>query len=103
MKFDTDTKFVTLLNNPPKLSVIENPNEVVLKLVSCMCDNKKLLTLKKNSDGDFKLSGNRDALSNFQFKVIPYEIEWAADEQNWDRVFKLINEGSILISEIKSR
>ena len=95
--------YQSLLQNPPQLSVVKNAREVQIHALSCMCDNKKLLTLKKNSDGDFKLSGNRDALSNFQFKVIPYEIEWAADEQNWDRVFKLINEGSILISEIKSR
>lgn len=92
-----------LLINPPKLSVIGNPKEVMIHLTSCMCDNKDLLKLKKNKAGEFKLDGMRFALSNWQFKCEIYEIEWAADEGKWDEVFDLINTGTSAISEIKSR
>lgn len=97
------SKYVELLNNPPTLEVKENAREVVINLISCMCDNKRKITLKKNDDGDFKLNSHRDAYSNFQIKFDKDDIEWEADDSNWDEVFRMINSGTSKIANIKSR
>jgi len=97
------SKYVELLNNPPTLEVKENAREVVINLISCMCDNKRKITLKKNDDGDFKLNSHRDAYSNFQIKFDRDDIEWEADDSNWDGVFRMINSGTSKIANIKSR
>jgi hypothetical protein len=97
------SKYLELLNNPPKLSVKENAREIVIDLVSCMCDNRKKITLKKNDDGDFKLNSHRDAYSNFQIKHDKDEIEWEADDANWKEVFEMINSGTCKIEKVRSR
>ena len=96
-------KYSELLKNPPKLEVKENARELVINLVSAMCDNRSKMTLKKNSDGDFKLSCHRDAYSNFQIKFDRDDIEWEADDKRWEAVFLMINSGTSKIEKIKSR
>ncbi len=98
-----ESKYRSLRMNPPKLTVKENARELIITTVSCMCDNIHYLTLKKNNEGDFKLYGNRFSLSNWQMAHPSHEIEWAADEENWNKVFEMINTGTEAISEIKSR
>ncbi len=68
-----------------------------------MCDNVGYLKFKKNSEGDFKMSGNGFSLSNWQFKYQVHEIEWTADENGWDEVIKMINSGTSLIESVISR
>ena len=97
------SKYVTLKRNPPRLQVKENARELIITTVSCMCDNIHYLTLKKNNDGDFKLDTVRFALSNWQMAYPKHDIEWTADEGNWDKVFEMINSGTEVISEVKSR
>ncbi len=98
------SKYRDLLNNPPKLEVKENAREVVINLVSCMCDNRGKITLKKNDEGDFKLNSHRDAYSNFQIKFDRDDIEWAADDgRKWGKIIKMINSGTYKIESIKSR
>lgn len=97
------SKYVTLRHNPPKLEVKENARELIITTVSCMCDNIHHLTLKKNSDGDFKLDTIKFALSNWQMAYPAHDIEWTADEGNWSKVFEMINSGTEVISEVKSR
>lgn len=96
-------KYVELSRKPPTLIVKNDAKEVIIHLVSCMCDNKALMTLKKNSEGDFKLSTNSNAYSNFQIHYNKYEIEWAADNGDWDEVFRMINSGTSNIEKIASR
>ena len=62
------SKYQELLQNPPRLTVKKEAREVIIKTVSCMCDNVHYLKLKKNSEGDFKMSGGGFALSNWQMK-----------------------------------
>tara|TARA_Y100000748_G_scaffold298006_1_gene292733 strand:- start:229 stop:540 length:312 start_codon:yes stop_codon:yes gene_type:complete len=81
----------------------KNPRELMIHIVASMCDNKYILSLKKNSDGEFKMSGRGYSLSNFGFKSPVYEIEWAADEGNWSEVIDIINSGYQRIHKIKSR
>ena len=50
------SKYQELLQNPPRLTVKKEAREVIIKTVSCMCDNVHYLKLKKNSEGDFKPS-----------------------------------------------
>ena len=88
---------------PPKLKVVKNAREVVITTISAMCDNVHTLKLKKNSEGDFKMNGCGFALSNWQFKFPIHDIEWEADAQNWDEVFRMINSGTSTIEKIKSR
>lgn len=97
------SKYVELLNNPPKLKVKKDAREVVIKLVSCMCDNKYTWTIKKNEDGDFKIKTHGYAFSNFQTKFDKDEIEWEADDLKWDKVFKMINSGTSKIESLRSR
>ncbi len=96
-------KYTELLNNPPKLEVKENAREVVINLISCMCDNRHKITLKKNDDGDFKLNSHRDSYRNFQIEFDRDDIEWEADDSNWNKVFDMINSGTSKIDNIKSR
>jgi hypothetical protein len=68
-----------------------------------MCDNVYYITFKKNNDGDFKMSGGMFSLNNFQFKHVQHEIEWEADENMWGGVIAMINSGTSVVEEVKSR
>ena len=99
----------SLMRKPlPRLEKKVN-KEVIIEMVSCMCDNRSCIRLKKNADGEFKINtisrtgGFPPALSNFQMKYPAYDIEWAADEGNWMEVFTMINSGTALIENVKSR
>ncbi len=81
----------------------KNPRELKIHVVASMCDNRYILSLKKNSDGEFKMSGGGFSLSNFGFKSPVYEIEWAADEGDWSKVIHIINSGYQRIDKIVTR
>lgn len=97
------SKYQELLQNPPHIKVKSNAREVIFKTVSCMCDNIHYLKFKKNSEGDFKMSGNGHSLSNWQMKHTPHDIEWVADENKWNQVARMINTGTSKIESLKSR
>lgn len=97
------SKYRELITNPPALKVKDNAREVVINLVSVMCDNKGKWTLKKNQEGDFKINTHGYAFSNFQTKFDKDEIEWAADDSNWTDVFNMINSGTSKIESLRSR
>lgn len=97
------SKYVELLNNPPRVEVKKSVREVVFTTISCMCDNVGRLRFKKNSDGEFKMSGMGFAISNWQMKSPQYEIEWKADEGEWDEVIRMINTGTSKIEKAMSR
>lgn len=90
-------------NNAPTLKIKENAKEVVFTTYSAMCDNKGYIRLKKNKNGEFKMSGMGSSLSNWQFKHAIHEIEWKADEQDWAEVVKMINSGTAVIGSVQSR
>jgi len=96
-------KYASLRNNPPKLEIKKDAREVIFTTISCMCDNVHSIKFKKNQEGDFKMSGMGHALSNWQMKHLPYDIEWEADAQNWNQVIKMINSGTSKIERVKSR
>jgi hypothetical protein len=95
--------YVELRRNPPKLNVVKDAREVIVTIISSMCNNRHTLKFTKNDGGDLKLSGCGFALSNFGFKHEAHDIEWAADAGSWDEVFAMINSGTSVIKEIKSR
>ena len=97
------SKYAELLNNPPKLEVKKDAREVVINLISCMCDNKYKWTFKKNEDGDFKINTHGYSFSNFQTEFDKDEIEWEADDLKWDEVFRMINSGTSVIESLRSR
>lgn len=97
------SKFRELHFSPPKLEVCKTPREVIITTISAMCDNVHTIKLKKNSEGDFKMSGCGFALSNWQMKHPIHDIEWEADANNWDLVFEMINTGTSRIEKVKSR
>ena len=107
------SKYQELLQNPPRVrpSIKKNAKEIIFYTVSCMCDNRHTLRLRKNDDGEFKMSGMGFALSNFQFGlrpfvqggIKPFEIEWDADSGNWTDVIEMINSGTSKIEKIISR
>jgi hypothetical protein len=95
--------YVELKRNAPKLNVKKGAREVIVETVSCMCDNRHSIRFKKNSDGDFKMNGGGFSLSNWQMKYPKYDIEWKADEGDWNEVFEMINSGTEVIERVKSR
>ena len=97
------SKYRELVMNPPKLTIKEGAREVIFKTVSCMCDNVHYITFKKDSNGDFKMSGNGFSLSNWQMKYTKWEIEWEADRNLWDEVITMINSGTEAIESVISR
>ena len=109
------SQYDKLRNNPPKLEIKKDAKEVIFYVVSCMCDNKYNLRLRKNDNGEFKMSGMGYSLSNFQFglehrrlnmrqgRIEPFEIEWEADNENWIDVINMINSGTVLIEKVISR
>ena len=97
------TKYMTLTRKPPEVTVKEGAREVVIDMVSVMCDNPKKITLKKNDEGDFKMNTHRDAYSNFQIKHDKDEIEWEADDGNWNKVVDMINSGTAVVEKVRSR
>ena len=99
----TRLNYRVLVDNPPKLTIKENPREVIFTTISAMCDNVHVLSLKKNSDGEFRLNGNGHALSNWQMKHDRYDIEWAADEGEWNKVVDMINTGTSVVGSVRSR
>ena len=96
-------KYRELINNPPKFKITGTPREVKFDLISCMCDNLYCWTLKKNEDGDFKLNTHGYAFSNFQLKCRADDLEWMADDGDWDQVIRMINEGVQKVSAVKFR
>ena len=97
------SKYRELRLNAPKLTIKEGAKEVIFKTISCMCDNVHYLRFKKNSDGEFKIDGMGFSISNWQMKHPKHEIEWEADENNWGGVISMINSGTEVIEEVKSR
>jgi hypothetical protein len=99
------SKYQELLQNPPKVyqEVKKNAREVIFYVVSCMCDNRYTLHFSKKDNGDFRMSGGRFSLSNFQFKHKPFEIEWEADNENWIDVVDMINSGTVKVDKVISR
>ena len=97
------SKYQELRMNPPKLSIKGGAREVIFTVISCMCDNVYYISFKKIGDGDFKMSGNGFALSNFQMRHPKHEIEWVADEEGWDEVIAIINSGTVAVESVKSR
>ena len=83
--------------------IVENPREVIFHTVASMCDNKHMFKFKKNAEGDFNLTCNGFAYSNFGIKNNKYELEWAADEGNFFNVIQMINSGYQVVEEIASR
>ena len=83
--------------------IIQNPREVIFHTVASMCDNKHLFKFKKDASGEFKLSCNGFAYSNFGIKGDKYELEWAADEGDFFDVIKMINSGYQLVEKVVSR
>ena len=100
------SKYQELLHNPPTFTELydsENLREVIFETISCMCDNKHFLKFKKNSDGDFKMTGNGHSTSNWQMKHAEHDIEWEADDNNWGAVVNMINTGTSKINIVKCR
>ena len=100
------SKYEELLKNPFYMhgkTVKENAREVIFYVVSCMCDNRYTLHFSKKDNGDFRMSGGRFSLSNFQFKHKPFEIEWEADGGDWIGVKNMINSGTVKVEKVISR
>ena len=97
------SKYQELLYNPPKLKMEGKPREIKIDLVSCMCDNEYRWTIKQNEDGEYKINTHGFAYSNWQIKARKDDIEWVADDENWELVFNMINSGTSKIENIKYR
>ena len=96
------SEYRNLINNPPKLEIPINTTTVMIHTVASMCDNKYLLKMYKTTTG-WVLDTLNQHYNNFQTKCYKYEIEWAADNNEWDKVFGFINSGVQVVSHIACR
>jgi hypothetical protein len=64
--------------------------------------NKKLAE-KEMAWFNVQWGGNGFHLSNWQFKHEIHDIEWEADANEWGGVIAMINSGTSIVSEVKSR
>ena len=98
------TLYETMKKNPISVQIKNNAKDVVLELVSVMCDNKHTFRFKKNTNGEFKLSTCGFSYSNFQIKHhSKIDLEWLADDNQWQEVVNAINSGTSNVYKIKSR
>jgi hypothetical protein len=102
------SKYRELRMNKPQLTIKEEAREVIFTLVSCMCNNVSYVKFYKNDNGDFRIqsttkNGMGNAFSNYQIKHPKDDIEWEADDNNWDKVITMINSGTSVIESVKSR
>ena len=89
--------------NPPKLNIKSDCKEVVLELVSVMCDNKYRFHFKKEND-EFKLSTMGQAFGNFNIQgVKSIDLEWLADGNDWEGIVSKINTGTVKVYDAKAR
>ena len=84
-------------------SIVENPKEVIFHTVASMCDNRHMFKFKKDANGEFKLSCNGFAYSNFGIPNDKYELEWAADDDRFFMVIQMINSGYQVVEKVRSR
>jgi len=83
--------------------IVQNPKEVIFHTVASMCDNKYLFKFKKDDNGEFQLSCNGFAYSNFGISNNKYELEWAADDDRFFNVIQMINSGYQVVEKVVSR
>ena len=101
--------YKALRTTPPIIDVkkLKDKKEIIFTMVSCMCDNIAYIRLKKNEQGEFCLNSYISSMgysfSNFQIAHLSHEIEWAADENKWAEVIRMINTGTSVIGEVISR
>ena len=92
-----------LRENPPTLKVEGKPREIKIDTVASMCDNKHRFTIKLNEAGDYKIFTHGFAWSNFGIKILKDDLEWLADDGEWNKVFEAFNSGYQLIESVKYR
>ena len=102
------SKFQTLRRSRPVLEVKDNAREVIFKTISSMCDNVHFFNFKKNSEGEFRLrctgkSGIGHSFSNFGITLSDTDLEWLADEYDFESVVTQINSGYQVVESVKSR
>ncbi len=97
------SQYKDLTTNRPTLTVKKGAQEVMVNLISCMCDNTGTWTFRKNGNDDFVIFTHGSAFRNFQTKFTKTEIEWEADLGNWNKVFRMINSGTSVIKSVKSK
>ncbi len=100
------SRYKDVLLAKPKLNIKDKANEVIFTLVSCMCDNVSYIRIYKQ-DEKFRLSHYNSnvglSFSNLQCRYEIHDILWEADACNWKRVIEMINSGTSVIAEVKSR
>ena len=81
--------------------MIKNPSEVTFTLIDPM-KNKRYIQFKKEN-GKFEVSGLGQDLGNYQMKTTTRDLEWAADDGDWDEIAESIETGIMKIVDCKSR
>ena len=102
------SKYKTLIYNPPKIEVKENPREAHFKVISCMCDNEAKISFRRKEDGQYSVSASNShcslSMTNFQMKG-DYETDlvWAAEDNDWATVIRVINSGTSKVESVRAR
>ncbi len=107
--YGDENVYKNLVKNPPRLNLpgkeeTKSIKEVVFDMCSVMCDNRYRFTFKKNEAGEFRLLRHGFAYSNFQIKGYRSDdLEWLADDGDWNDVVSAINSGVQLVEKTKYR
>ena len=97
------SKYRELISNPVKNIITGKPKQVLIDLISCMCDNKNQITFALNENGSYSCLTHGYAFSNYQMNCSKPDLLWEAEEGEWDNVLKMINTGTSQVSQIRVR
>jgi len=93
-------EYKKLRKNPPELKVEKNPKEVIVNTVDR--DGNKFRLLFNKKGGGFGFSADGWSIKNWDFGYKAKDIEWKADEGDWDSVFDMILK-DLAIEDVSSR
>jgi hypothetical protein len=93
----------SLVQNPPKLEIVENATKVIFNMVSCMCDNRSQIVISGNYISSKLDNGLGYSMSNYQMECTTEDLKWEVEDGNWDKVIEMINSGTARIESVKSK
>lgn len=97
-----DDMYDRLRMNPPVLEVKKDATKVIFTMVSCMCDNISYVKIENNVVSHYN---DHCALSfsNLQCHGNKEDVIWAAEDEDWTEVIRILNSGTSKIASVRSK
>ncbi len=96
------SNYTSLRENTPVLRIKDKAREVIFTTISPV-GYVTHLRFKKGHRTDFKVDGMGHDIKTWGMMNESFELEWLADEEDWENVIIMINKGSKVIEKVHSR